>query len=179
MKRYYGAMIAEPQGVTIKDNSTGVFGFGRSSITSVSLVADSIYDQVHPGDLHRQRNAGELQGRGGPRRERLLRGAGDRGRRTAHLLHAAHYEDLNGNPVAMGSTGAVFVGSTLDGQAQHGWPNQPTYGIRQVLGADPAGRRRLVLSRPIREHDRRRLAQGLLRQLDATRTTTRPAPRSS
>ena len=23
---------------------------------------------------------------------------------------AAHYEDLNGNPVAMGSTGAVFVG---------------------------------------------------------------------
>jgi hypothetical protein len=39
---------------------------------------------------------------------------------------AAHYEDLNGNPVAMGSTGAVFVGSTLDGQAQHGWPNQPT-----------------------------------------------------
>ena len=32
----------------IKDNSTGVFGFGRSSITSVSLVADSIYDQVIP-----------------------------------------------------------------------------------------------------------------------------------
>jgi hypothetical protein len=48
MKRYYGAVIAEPQGVTIKDNSTGVFGFGRSSITSVSLVSDSIYDQVIP-----------------------------------------------------------------------------------------------------------------------------------
>ncbi|MEI9975322.1 MAG: hypothetical protein WDO73_26630 [Ignavibacteriota bacterium] len=48
------------------------------------------------------------------------------------------YEDLNGNPVAMGSTGAVFVGSTLDGQAQHGWPNQPAYRIRHVLGADPA-----------------------------------------
>ena len=48
MKRYYGAVVAEPQGVTIKDNSTGVFGFGRSSITSVSLVADSIYDQVIP-----------------------------------------------------------------------------------------------------------------------------------
>ena len=48
MKRHYGAVIAEPQGVTIKDNSTGVFGFGRSSITSVSLVSDSIYDQVIP-----------------------------------------------------------------------------------------------------------------------------------
>jgi hypothetical protein len=48
MKRYYGAILAEPQGVRIKDNSTGVFGFGRSTITSVSLVADSIYDQVMP-----------------------------------------------------------------------------------------------------------------------------------
>ncbi len=35
VKQYYGAVIAEPQGVTIKDNSTGVFGFGRSSITRV------------------------------------------------------------------------------------------------------------------------------------------------
>jgi pSer/pThr/pTyr-binding forkhead associated (FHA) protein len=48
MKHSYGAIIADPQGVSIKDNSTGVFGFGRSSITSVSLVADSIYDQVVP-----------------------------------------------------------------------------------------------------------------------------------
>ena len=30
MKRYYGGIIAEPQGVRIKDNSTGVWGFGRS-----------------------------------------------------------------------------------------------------------------------------------------------------
>ena len=51
----------------------------------------------------------------------------------------AHYEDLNGNPVGSNAAGAVFVGSTLDGQAQHGWPNNPTLGIRQVLGADPAG----------------------------------------
>ena len=48
MKRYYGGIIAEPQGVRIKDNSTGVWGFGRSTLTSVSLVADSIYDQVLP-----------------------------------------------------------------------------------------------------------------------------------
>ena len=48
MKRYYGAILAEPQGVRIKDNSTGTWGFGRSPLTSVSLVADSIYDQVMP-----------------------------------------------------------------------------------------------------------------------------------
>ena len=87
MKRYYGAVVAEPQGVTIKNNSTGVFGFARSSITSVSLVADSIYDQVIPEIYTDSEIAGELQGGGGPRRERLLRGAGDRGRGTAHLLH--------------------------------------------------------------------------------------------
>lgn len=73
---------------------------------------------------------------GWPRRERLLTkpwGSWARGRSSPTPPRT--YEDLNGNPVAMGS-GAVFVGSTLDGQAQHGWPNQPTYGIRQVLGAD-------------------------------------------
>jgi hypothetical protein len=46
MKRYYGGIVAEPQAVRIKDNSTGTWGFGRSSITSVSLIADSIYDQL-------------------------------------------------------------------------------------------------------------------------------------
>lgn len=48
MDNYFGGIIAKPQGVRIKDNSTGVFGFDRSTITSVSLVADSIYDQVLP-----------------------------------------------------------------------------------------------------------------------------------
>jgi len=48
MDNYFGGIIAKPQGVRTKDNSTGVVGFGRSTITSVSLVADSIYDQVLP-----------------------------------------------------------------------------------------------------------------------------------
>jgi hypothetical protein len=48
MNDYYGGIMAKPQGVRIKDNSTGVWGFGRSTLTSVSLVADSIYDQVLP-----------------------------------------------------------------------------------------------------------------------------------
>ena len=88
MKRYYGGIIAVPQGVRIKDNSTGVWGFGRSMLTSVSLVADSIYDQVLAGGVHGHRDAGQLQGRGGPGRERLLRGVGHRGRRPARGVHA-------------------------------------------------------------------------------------------
>jgi hypothetical protein len=48
MDNYFGGILAKPRGVRIKDNSTGVWGFGRSAITSVSLVADSIYDQVVP-----------------------------------------------------------------------------------------------------------------------------------
>ena len=138
MKRYYGAVVAEPQGVTIKDNSTGVFGFGRSSITSVSLVADSIYDQVIPEIYTDSEMPVNCKVAAGRDESDFYEALGIVGEGPLISYTAAHYEDLNGNPVAMGSTGAVFVGSTLDGQAQHGWPNQPTYGIRQVLGADPA-----------------------------------------
>ncbi|MBZ5596020.1 MAG: hypothetical protein LAP39_27575 [Acidobacteriia bacterium] len=138
MKRYYGAVIAEPQGVTIKDNSTGVFGFGRSSITSVSLVSDSIYDQVIPEIYTDSEMPVNCKVAAGRDESDFYEALGIVGEGPLISYTAAHYEDLNGNPVAMGSTGAVFVGSTLDGQAQHGWPNQPTFGIRQVLGADPA-----------------------------------------
>ena len=138
MKRYYGAVIAEPQGVTIKDNSTGVFGFGRSSITSVSLVADSIYDQVIPEIYTDSEMPVNCKVAAGRDESDFYEALGIVGEGPLISYTPAHYEDLNGNPVAMGSTGAVFIGSTLDGQAQHGWPNQPTYGIRQVLGADPA-----------------------------------------
>jgi hypothetical protein len=138
MKRYYGAVVAEPQGVTIKDNSTGVFGFGRSTITSVSLVSDSIYDQVIPEIYTDSEMPVNCKVAAGRDESDFYEALGIVGEGPLISYTAAHYEDLNGNPVAMGSTGAVFVGSTLDGQAQHGWPNQPTYGIRQVLGADPA-----------------------------------------
>jgi len=41
----FGGIIFPPQGVRIKDNSTGVFGFGRSSMTSVSVVDDTVYQR--------------------------------------------------------------------------------------------------------------------------------------
>lgn len=48
MKHYFGGVLAKPQGVRIKDNSTGVWGYGRQTITSTSIIDDSIYDQVVP-----------------------------------------------------------------------------------------------------------------------------------
>ena len=41
----FGGVVFPPQAVHIKDNSTGVFGFGRSSMTSVSVVHDTVYER--------------------------------------------------------------------------------------------------------------------------------------
>ncbi len=48
MESRFGGIVAKPQGVRTKDNSTGHWGFGRSPMTSTSLIADSIYGQVIP-----------------------------------------------------------------------------------------------------------------------------------
>lgn len=41
----FGGVIFPQQAVYILDNSTGVFGFGRSSMTSVSVVDDTVYQR--------------------------------------------------------------------------------------------------------------------------------------
>jgi len=112
MKRYYGAILAEPQAVRIKDNSTGTWGFGRSTITSVSLVADSIYDQIVPevytdGDM--------------PVNAKMAAGRDE----------SDFYEGLGivcEGPVGFGT------GHKLDGQENH-----VPYSPRTVAGNDPAG----------------------------------------
>jgi len=49
MKRYYRGILATPQAVRFKDNSSGgLFKIGRSLITSVSLIADSVYGMALP-----------------------------------------------------------------------------------------------------------------------------------
>ena len=41
----FGGVIFPPQDVRITDNSTGVWGFGRSHMTSVSVVDDTVYQR--------------------------------------------------------------------------------------------------------------------------------------
>ncbi len=116
MKRYYGGILAEPQNVRIKDNSTGTWGFGRSPLTSVSLVADSIYDQVLPEiytDSAMPVNCKIAAGRD----------------------ESDFYEALG--IVGEGPLVAFGTGHKLDGQYHHGYPG--SFGLRQVLGSDPAG----------------------------------------
>jgi hypothetical protein len=116
MKRYYGGILAEPQSVRIKDNSTGTWGFGRSPLTSVSLVADSIYDQVLSEiytDAAMPVNCKIAAGRD----------------------ESDFYEALG--IVGEGPLVAFGTGHKLDGQYHHGYPG--SFGLRQVLGSDPAG----------------------------------------
>ena len=173
MKRYYGGIIAEPQGVRIKDNSTGVWGFGRSH--AHQRVAGRGFDlrPGHSGDLHRQRNAGELQGRGGPGRERLLRGAGDRGRRTARRVHAAALRG-QGRRRQRGDVRR----HTLDGQAHHGYPDQQ---LRPPAGAWATIRpARPTSSRSTNPATRRAATSARCTPAARrTRTTSRRARRSS
>ena len=42
----FGGFVVPAQQVRIKDNSTGVYGFGRSSMTSVTVSDDTIYQRV-------------------------------------------------------------------------------------------------------------------------------------
>ncbi|MCC6394786.1 MAG: hypothetical protein IT167_29605, partial [Bryobacterales bacterium] len=132
MKRYYGGIIAEPQGVRVKDNSTGVWGFGRSTITSVSLVADSIYDQIVPEIYTDSEMPVNCKVAAGRDESDFYEGLGIVGEGPIGAYTPAHYEDLDND-----GTAETFVGSTLDGQAHHGYPNN-NYGLRQCLGADPA-----------------------------------------
>ena len=46
MDPYFGGIIANPQSVYTKDNSSGTWGFGRSPLTSTSIVSNTIYDQI-------------------------------------------------------------------------------------------------------------------------------------
>lgn len=51
MDAYFGGIIAKPQTVRIKDNSKGIFGIGRPTITASSIVggrADSVYGETLP-----------------------------------------------------------------------------------------------------------------------------------
>ena len=133
MKRYYGAILAEPQGVRIKDNSTGVWGFARSPLTSVSLVADSIYDQVLPEiytDTDMPVNCKVAAGRD---ESDFYEALGIVGEGPLVAYTTPRMEDNDGDSVA-----ETFVGHTLDGQMHHGFPAN-NYGLRTVLGDDPAG----------------------------------------
>jgi hypothetical protein len=114
MDNYFGGILAKPVGVRIKDNSTGTWGFGRSTITSVSLVADSIYDEVVP-EIYTDSAM--------PVNAKIALG------REESDFYAAV------GIVGEGPLGAYGTGHKLDGQFHHGYPGP--LGLLESLGADP------------------------------------------
>lgn len=46
MDPYFGGHPAQPQGVNLKDNSTGTWGFGRNQVTATSIVSDTIWGKA-------------------------------------------------------------------------------------------------------------------------------------
>jgi hypothetical protein len=48
MSPYFGGQQADPQGVVIKDDSTGFLGFGRNTVTATSIISDTIWGLALP-----------------------------------------------------------------------------------------------------------------------------------
>ena len=114
MGNYFSGILAKPTGVRIKDNSTGTWGFGRSTITSVSLVADSIYDQVVP-EIYTDSAM--------PVNAKIALG------REESDFYAAV------GIVGEGPLDAYGAGHKLDGHYHHGHPG--SLGLMESLGPDP------------------------------------------
>jgi hypothetical protein len=115
----FGGVVFPPQSVRIKDSTTGVFGFGRSSFTSVSVVDDTIY----------QRPLQEVF-----TDEQMLVTCDVAEGRDENSFYAA-LGVVGEGPI--GSYDANLINSTLDGQPPHdplrggGW--------RATPGTDPCG----------------------------------------
>ena len=117
MKKYYGGILAEPQSVRIKDNSTGMWGFGRSPLTSTSLVADSIYDQVLPEIYTDNEMPVNCKLAAGRDESDFYEAMGIVGEGPLGAFTTPRMVDKDGDGNA-----ETFVGHTLDGQQHHGFP---------------------------------------------------------
>jgi hypothetical protein len=122
MEPYFGGIAAVPQPVRTKDNSTGVFGFGRSPLTSTSLISDSVFDKVRPRiytDVEMPVNCLLIEGRDEGDFYTALGIVGD-------------------GPLTQWGVGdtTLNTGNMLDGQFYHGYPRN-NFGLRRGAGHDP------------------------------------------
>ncbi len=116
----FGGIVAEPQGVLIKDNGTGTWGLGRNRITSTSIVNDSAYEkpirEVYT-DSDMPVGCDIIAGRD----------------------EFDFYEALGivgEGPLTFATPGPLKY-HTLDGQPHHGHPG--SLGLRTIAGTDPTG----------------------------------------
>jgi hypothetical protein len=148
VRQSFGGQLVRPQAVTIKDNSTGTFGFGRALITPTSQINETAYGAPlaeiwHDDDGIPQRalsvNCLMVDGR---EESEFYDGLGIVGRGPIGAYTVARMYDSDADGKA-----ETFIGSTLDGQPHHGFHQtddngsytDSSFGLRQVKGTDPAG----------------------------------------
>src|ERR1022692_3261840 len=144
MDNFFGGQPAEPQGVTIKDNSTGTWGLGRNTVTATSIISDSIWgnalqeiwcnDDGDPGKafmvscmIAAGRDESDFYDALG------IVGAGPIGAFTGMLV----YQNTDGY--------RYIIAPMLDGQPPHGFKvdgqlnitSNTSLGLREVAGNDP------------------------------------------
>jgi uncharacterized protein (DUF2141 family) len=147
VKLSFGGQSLTPQAVTIKDNSTGTWGFGRDLVTPTSQINDTVYGGTLPEIWH---NDDGIPQRGLPVQCRMVdgreesdfyEGLGIVGRGPIGAYTVARMYDSDGDGKA-----ETFLGSTLDGQPHHGFKQTNAsgaytdsgVGLRKSLGTDPA-----------------------------------------
>ena len=116
MENYFGGLSVKPQAVRTKDNSTGTWGYGRSTLTSSSVVSDSIYSEIVPQVWYND-----------PTKAFPINGKIVSGRDEGDFFDALSI-------ICEGPIGAFGTGHTLDNQPHHG-PGE--LGLRLSKGADP------------------------------------------
>jgi hypothetical protein len=125
MERWFGGIVATPQSVQIKDNTTGFHGFGRQTATATSIVSESMMGQplieIYT-DVPMPVKALLVAGRD---ESDFYEGLGIVGEGPITKFAGGEF-DSEGNKIF----------HTLDGQPAHTYPS--SYG-REVKGLDPAG----------------------------------------
>jgi hypothetical protein len=145
MTPYFGGQQADPQGVTIKDDSTGFIGFGRNVVTATSIISETIWGMALPEIWC---NSG-----GNPlyafMANALMVSYRDESTYADSLgiLGAGPLGGFTQSCVVQNADGYRYVVSPMvDGYTWQGFKvngnlnitkNQPGMGLRQVLGNDP------------------------------------------
>jgi len=146
MSPYFGGHQADPQGVVIKDDSTGFLGFGRNIVTATSIISDTVWGLALPEIWC---NSGgnplfafmatalmvDYRDESGYADSLGILSAGPLGGFTASMVvtNADGYRYV----VAPMVDGYTWQGLKVDGNLNI-TKYQPGYGLRYIYGTDPA-----------------------------------------
>ena len=146
MSPYFGGQQADPQGVIIKDDSTGFLGFGRNKVTATSIITEYIWGLALP-EIWCNSGGNALYAF---MANALMVAYRDESTYADSLgiLGAGPLGGFTPSQIVANADGYRYVVAPMvDGYTWQGFQvngnlvitkNQPGMGLRQVLGNDPA-----------------------------------------